>query len=92
MDSASVSLQTFWENSTWFLLASAGLLGLVALASPKTFQSLAQQSGRWLDSGKLLAHLDKRVDVDRLVLPYSRFLGAAVIVTVAILCFRFTVH
>lgn len=88
----STSLQVFWENSSWFLLVSAGLLGVVALVSPKTFRSLAEQGGQWLDSGKLLEKLDKRIDVDRLVLPYSRILGAAVIATVAVLCFRFSVH
>ena len=31
-------------------------------------------------------------DVDRLVLPYSRWLGAAVVAAVAILGFRFTIH
>lgn len=90
MNSTSISLQIFLERCSWFLLASAGLLGLVALASPKTFRSLAQFGGQWLDSSKLFAHLDKRIDVDRVVLPYSRALGAAVIATVAILCLRFT--
>jgi hypothetical protein len=64
----------------------------VALVSPKSFRSLADYGGRWLDSEKLIAQLDKRVDVDRLVLPYSRWLGAAVVATVAFLCFRFGSH
>lgn len=85
-------LQSFWGTCFWILLAIAGLLALVALVSPATFRSLAKFGGHWLDSSKLLARLDKQIDVDRLVLPYSRVLGAAVIATIAILCFRFSGH
>lgn len=92
MNSAPTLIQNFWGPCSWFLLAAAGLIGLVALVSPKTFRSLAELGGRWLDSEKLIAQLDKRIDVDRLVLPYSRWLGAAVVAAVAILCFRFSIH
>ena len=85
-------LQSFWGTCFWILLAIAGLLALVALVSPATFRSLANFGGRWLDSSKLLARLDKQIDVDRLVLPYSRYLGAAVIATIAVLCFHFSGH
>ncbi|MBC7821027.1 MAG: hypothetical protein IAG10_29430 [Planctomycetaceae bacterium] len=92
MNSAPNLLQTLWGPCSWILLALAGVIGLVALVSPKTFRSLAEFGGRGLDSDKWLAQLDKRIDVDRLVLPYSRWLGAAVITAVAILCFRFSIH
>lgn len=85
-------LQSFWETCFWFLLAIAGLVALVALVSPAAFRSLAEFGGRWRDSSKLLEKLDKQIDVDRLVLPYSRALGAAVLATIAILCFRFSGH
>ena len=85
-------LQPFWETCFWILLAIAGLVALVALVSPAAFRSLAEFGGRWCDSSKLLDKLDKQIDVDRLVLPYSRVLGAAVITTIAILCFRFAGH
>lgn len=90
MNSMSPSLQTFWETCFWILLAIAGLIALVAVVSPATFRTLAKFGGQWLDSGKLLAALDKPIDVDRLVLPYSRMLGAAVLATIALLCFRFS--
>lgn len=67
-----------------------GLFALVAVASPKTFRLLAKYGGHWLDSSKLLAALDKPIDVDRLVLPYSRVLGAAVLATITLLCVRFS--
>ena len=92
MNSASTLLQNVWGPSSWILLALAGLVGLVALVSPKTFRSVAEFGGRWLDSEKLLAKLDRKIDVDRLVMPYSRWLGAAVVAAIAILCFRFSVH
>ena len=62
------------------------------MVSPKRFRSLAEFGDRWLDSEKLLAQLDQRIDVDRFVPPYSRWLGAAVVAAVAILGFRFTIH
>lgn len=91
MNPMSLQLQTFWETCYWILLAIAGLFALVALVSPATFRTLAKYGGHWLDSGKLLGALDKPIDVDRLVLPYSRVLGAAVLATIALLCFRFSV-
>lgn len=92
MHSVPTLIQNLWGPCCWILLGAAGLIGLVALVSPKSFRSLADYGGRWLDSEKLIAQLDKRVDVDRLVLPYSRWLGAAVVATVAFLCFRFGSH
>lgn len=86
------TLQPFWETCFWSLLAVAGVLALIALVSPAMFRSLAEYGGRWRDSSKLLEKLDKPIDVDRLVLPYSRVLGAAVIATIAILCARFSGH
>jgi hypothetical protein len=90
MHSADASLPALWGSISWVLLGCAGIVGFVALVSPKTFRSLADLGGRWLDSEKLLARLDKRIDIDRMVLPYSRWLGAAVLATVAILCLRAT--
>lgn len=92
MHSAPNLLQTLWGPLSWTLLGLAGIIGLVALLSPRTFRSFAEYGGRWLDSEKLLAQLDKRIDVDRLVLPYSRWLGAAVVAAVAIIGFRFSIH
>ena len=86
MNSTLILVERIWEPCSWILLASAGVAGLVALVSPKTFQRVAEFGGAWFDSGKMLAQLDKPIDVDRLVLPHSRLLGAAVLASVAILC------
>jgi hypothetical protein len=81
-----------WEPCSWVLLATAGVVGLVALVSPKTFQHVAEIGFLWVDSSKVLARLDKPTHLDRLVLPHSRLLGASVLAAVAILCLRLAVR
>jgi len=71
----------------WGLLAAAGIVGLIALASPALFSKLAAVGNRWVDTSGFLAKLDRRVEVDSRVMPYSRALGAAVVASVAMLAF-----
>ena len=71
----------------WTTLALLGLVGLIAVISPNRFQKLATRSGQWVDTNKLAEVLDKRVDIDRYVLPFSRLLGVAVILSVAVLSY-----
>ena len=71
----------------WTTLALLGLVGLIAVISPNRFQKLAMRSGQWVDTNKLAEVLDKRVDIDRYVLPFSRLLGVAVILSVAVLSY-----
>ena len=92
MNSTLILVERIWEPCSWILLASTGVIGLVALVSPKTFQRVAEFGGAWFDSGKMLAKLDKPIDLDRLVVPHSRLLGAAVLASVAILCFQLAVR
>ena len=92
MSSIITLVQRIWEPCSLILLGAAGIFGLVALVSPQSFKRMAEFGGRWLDSSKITAQLDRRIDVDRLVLPHSRMLGAAVLASVAILCFRFSTH
>jgi hypothetical protein len=67
------------ELSLWAGLALVGGLGLVGVVSPRWFQSLATHGARWIDCQRALATLDQRVDVDKHLLPHSRWLGAAVV-------------
>jgi hypothetical protein len=69
----------------WSTLGLLGLVGLIAIVSPRGFQKIATRSGQWVDTNKLAEVFDKRVDIDRYVLPFSRLLGVAVILSVAIL-------
>lgn len=82
-----VALPEFLSPVAWTLLGVFAALGLVALVSPKLFATLAVRSGRWVDTSQALAKLDRPIHVDELVLPHSRLLGAAVLVSVGVLAF-----
>lgn len=69
----------------WLLLAVAGLPALIALVNPRLFARLDSTGNQWFDSAKVLALLDRRVDVDHLLLPFSRLLGAAAVAALATL-------
>ncbi len=70
---------------TWCWLCVLGSIGLLAMVRPKTFANLANCGGSWVDSNKYLAVLDKRIDIDQHVLPFSRVLGFAVLGSAIIL-------
>ena len=63
----------------WFFIGILAAIGILAMASPQRFAKLADRSGSWIDTNKALAFLDKRIDIDRHVLPFSRVLGFAVL-------------
>jgi hypothetical protein len=75
------------QSILWGTLAFLGLIGLIAIVSPRRFEKLATRSGKWVDTNKLAEVLDKRVDIDHYVLPFSRLLGVAVILSVAVLSY-----
>lgn len=79
------ALPAIWQPVCWLLLVLCGAAGAVALASPRLFATLANNGSRWVDTQKLLQVLDKRIDLDAHVLPYSRVLGALVLASVAVL-------
>jgi len=81
------SVQLAWEPIALALLAFAGLLGLLAVVSPRLFQKLAGQTDRWVDTNRALECLDRKVDIDAYVLPRSRLLGVAVLASVAVLSY-----
>ena len=63
----------------WTALGVLGAIGLLALTSPSRFRKLCTRSDRWIDTDKLLEPLNRRVDLDEHILPFSRVLGAAVL-------------
>jgi hypothetical protein len=71
----------------WGTLGLLGFVGLIAIVSTARFAKLARGGGRWIDINKFVAILDKRVDIDHYVLPFSRLLGVAVILSVGVLVF-----
>ena len=72
---SSVLVPMLWGIGGFF-----AVVGLVAVVSPRHFATLARFGNRWIDTSHFLSKLDRRVDVDDRVLPYSRFLGASVLV------------
>lgn len=69
----------------WSALLLFGLLGLLAFLCPQWFRKLAAYSGHWIDTSKLVAALDKRIDIDEYVLRHSRLLGAVVVASLILL-------
>ena len=71
----------------WALLAFVILFGLVALFSPRWFARFAEHGGKWVDSTKVLRVFDKRFDIDKQVMRYSRSFGVVVLVACGILAY-----
>ncbi|HZZ28265.1 MAG TPA: hypothetical protein VFE46_09720 [Pirellulales bacterium] len=71
----------------WTTIGIIGMLGLIAVISPAFFAKVATRSARWVDTRKFTDALDKRIDIDRYVLPFSRLLGVAVLLAVAVLAY-----
>ncbi len=73
------------SSVVWGMLGLIALVGLVALVSPRVFRTLAVRSNQWVDTDRVLACLDRRVDIDHHVLPFARPLGFAVLTAVAVI-------
>jgi len=72
----------------WVALVSLGFVaanGLLALLSPPLFSRLAHWGSLWIDTDRFFATLDRRIDIDRPVLRYSRLFGMAVLGVVVVL-------
>ena len=73
----------------WSFFASVAALAMIALASPNTLMRLSARSSRWMDPGIALKWLDqRRFEVDPILMPYSRLLGGAALVTLTVLALR----
>ena len=83
----SVSIPATYSPIIWALLGLTATIGFIALASPALFAKLSGVGNRWIDTSGVLAKLDRRIEVDSRILPYSRLLGAAVLASVSLLAF-----
>ena len=81
--------QVTWTPFVWSLLGVTALFGLVALVSPSSFAAMATRGGQWVDTDRLFAIFDRRWDIDKHVLPFSRVLCAAVLAAVVVLALIF---
>lgn len=90
MQTVTLIAQVNWAPVVWVALGMIAALGLIAIVSPSRFAAIATRGNHWVDSGKYLEVLDRKVDVDQLVLPFSRWLGVAVLASVALLAVLYT--
>lgn len=81
----------FWHTLLIASLSLCGAVGLLALVRPRLFAAIATWGSRWINFHRFLDFLDRRVDVDRLIIPHSRILGGAVLASVSVLGYVFFV-
>ena len=89
MDWCIFAVQNGREAIVWSALGAVGALGLLAMLSPGRFSAISARGSHWVDTNRLLAQLDKRIEVDHYILPHARLLGLAVVVSAAILAWTF---
>ena len=77
------------EAIIWATLGVIAAIGFLAICSPRRFSALSNRGSQWVDTNQILAHLDKRIEVDQYILPHARLLGLAVIVSVGLLGWLF---
>ena len=87
MHAFSNSLQSMLLICFPVFLVIFGVVGLLALISPKNFTTLASKTAHWIDTSKVLSMFDKKIDVDDHVMNYSRVLGGLVVASVAVLTY-----
>lgn len=78
---------TFVTTFLPVLFAVSGVMGLVALVSPRAFGLANARCAHWFDSNRMVAVFDRRFDVDHYILRHVRVFGAVVVVAVTVLCY-----
>ena len=78
-------LGTFWQMFFPCLLTIAGASGILAMASPRAFATVAGYSSRFVHGTKREAGVVKWVDVDKFVLQHARYFGFLVTASVGYL-------
>ena len=63
----------------WSVVTFVGSFAIWAIFWPQRFAQIAQVSSSWVDSTKLLAVLDRRIEIDQFVLRYTRAFGVALL-------------
>jgi hypothetical protein len=79
MQMTEVAAHPHWQWVVGSLLGIVGVIGLVAVLSPRTFYRLASWSNIWVDTDKLLRVFDVRVDIEHYVLRHSRLFGIVIV-------------
>lgn len=92
MNSFVVLFQMIAKPLFFLLLGISALAGVIAIVSPRLFERTVALTSRTIDTKKILAVLDKPVDIDRYTLAHSRLLGVVVIAAVATLIYVYRNH
>ena len=86
-----LTLLEITANPLFFCLLGVGAVsGIVALASPRLFCRIAAVCNRSIDTDRILASLDRSVNIDRVVIKHLRLLGAAAVASVLYLTFLYS--
>ena len=78
-------LQQAWPNIFFSLLGLCGIVGLVAVVSPKMFARVAETGGLRVIKPKSPLLFESTIDIDQLVIRHSRQFGTVVILVVVYL-------
>jgi hypothetical protein len=68
----------------WSIVVFIGSFAIWAICWPQRFAQLARASSSWIDSSKMLAVLDKRLELDSFVLRYTRAFGVFLLIGLAL--------
>lgn len=63
----------------------AGFCGIVAIVSPRTFETMATFACRKFDTKRCLAWLDREVNIDKYVFQHARLFGLLTIAAILLL-------
>lgn len=61
------------------IVALSLIAGLIAVVSPNRFALLVHSTGKWVDTNRWAAFLDRRIDIDRFIHPHCRIFGCLVL-------------
>jgi diguanylate cyclase (GGDEF)-like protein len=78
-------LQEAWPIIIVSFLGLSGIVGLLALVSPKMFAVVAESGGMWIATPKTVAVVESPIDIDQFVIRNSRQFGALVLMVVCYL-------
>ena len=82
-------LHEAWPIIFLSLLGLCGIVGLVAVVSPKTFALVAETGGLWVTKPKSSALFESPIDIDQFVIRHSRQFGSMVTMVVVYLALFF---
>ena len=78
-------LQEAWPIIFLSLLGLCGVVGLLAVISPKMFALVAETGGLWIAKPKSVSLFETSIDIDQFVIRHSRQFGIVVIMVVVFL-------